>query len=87
MTELATYQGTGKRKTSVARVILRPGDGTWWSLSRTPEWFLVIAGLGILSLLGLQWPPLLFAAIFLTLAIGAVVVQAFRSAAQASQVE
>ena len=21
---------TGKRKTSVARVILRPGDGTWW---------------------------------------------------------
>ncbi len=26
MSELATYRGTGKRKTSVARVILRPGD-------------------------------------------------------------
>jgi small subunit ribosomal protein S9 len=26
----AQYRGTGKRKTSVARVILRPGDGTWW---------------------------------------------------------
>ena len=30
MAELAQYQGTGKRKTSVARVILRPGDGTTW---------------------------------------------------------
>ncbi len=30
MSELAQYQGTGKRKTSVARVILRPGDGSWW---------------------------------------------------------
>jgi small subunit ribosomal protein S9 len=30
MAEIAQYRGTGKRKTSVARVILRPGDGTWW---------------------------------------------------------
>ncbi len=30
MNELAQYLGTGKRKTSVARVILRPGDGSWW---------------------------------------------------------
>jgi small subunit ribosomal protein S9 len=28
--EKAAYSGTGKRKTSVARVILRPGDGAWW---------------------------------------------------------
>jgi small subunit ribosomal protein S9 len=28
--EQAQYLGTGKRKTSVARVILRPGDGTTW---------------------------------------------------------
>ena len=27
MTELAQYMATGRRKTSVARVILRPGDG------------------------------------------------------------
>ena len=26
----AQYLGTGKRKTSVARVILRPGDGATW---------------------------------------------------------
>jgi small subunit ribosomal protein S9 len=35
VSELAQYQGTGKRKTSVARVILRPGDGTWWVNGRT----------------------------------------------------
>ena len=33
--ELAQYRGTGKRKTSVARVILRPGDGTWPINGRT----------------------------------------------------
>jgi small subunit ribosomal protein S9 len=37
MAEQATYQGTGKRKTSVARVILRPGDGSWWINGRTLE--------------------------------------------------
>ena len=30
MAEIAQYLGTGKRKTSVARVILRPGDGATW---------------------------------------------------------
>ena len=37
MVELATYRGTGKRKTSVARVILRPGDGATWFNGRTLE--------------------------------------------------
>ena len=31
----AQYTGTGKRKTSVARVILRPGDGGWWINGRS----------------------------------------------------
>jgi len=31
----AQYRGTGKRKTSVARVLLKPGDGTWWINGRT----------------------------------------------------
>ena len=35
MATIAQYQGTGKRKTSVARVILRPGDGSWWINGRT----------------------------------------------------
>ena len=37
MAELAQYLGTGKRKTSVARVILRPGDGATWINGRTLE--------------------------------------------------
>jgi small subunit ribosomal protein S9 len=37
VTQIAQYLGTGKRKTSVARVILRPGDGTTWINGRTLE--------------------------------------------------
>jgi len=37
MSDLAQYRGTGKRKTSVARVILRPGDGQWWVNGKTLE--------------------------------------------------
>lgn len=37
MSQIAQYRGTGKRKTSVARVILRPGDGTTWINGRTLE--------------------------------------------------
>jgi small subunit ribosomal protein S9 len=37
MSEIAQYRGTGKRKTSVARVILRPGDGGTWINGRSLE--------------------------------------------------
>jgi small subunit ribosomal protein S9 len=37
MAAKAQYLGTGKRKTSVARVILRPGDGQTWINGRTIE--------------------------------------------------
>ena len=37
MSQIAQYRGTGKRKTSVARVILRPGDGVTWFNGRTLE--------------------------------------------------
>ncbi len=37
MAQGAQYQGTGKRKTSVARVILRPGDGATWFNGRPLE--------------------------------------------------
>jgi small subunit ribosomal protein S9 len=37
MSTPAQYLGTGKRKTSVARVILRPGDGTTWVNGKTLE--------------------------------------------------
>ena len=37
MNQIAQYRGTGKRKTSVARVILRPGDGATWINGRSLE--------------------------------------------------
>ena len=37
MSQIAQYRGTGKRKTSVARVILRPGDGATWVNGKTLE--------------------------------------------------
>jgi small subunit ribosomal protein S9 len=37
VSQIAQYLGTGKRKTSVARVILRPGDGKSWINGRTLE--------------------------------------------------
>ena len=37
MSQVAQYRGTGKRKTSVARVILRPGTGATWVNGRTIE--------------------------------------------------
>ncbi|MBM3676574.1 MAG: 30S ribosomal protein S9 [Actinobacteria bacterium] len=37
MAAIAQYLGTGKRKTSVARVILRPGDGKTWVNGRSIE--------------------------------------------------
>ena len=37
MADIAQYLGTGKRKTSVARVILRPGDGKTWVNGKTLE--------------------------------------------------
>ena len=37
MSQIAQYRGTGKRKTSVARVILRPGSGSTWFNGRTIE--------------------------------------------------
>ena len=40
MSQIAQYRGTGKRKTSVARVILRPGDGgTWVNGKSLAEYF------------------------------------------------
>ena len=37
VSQVAQYRGTGKRKTSVARVILRPGGGATWINGRTLE--------------------------------------------------
>jgi small subunit ribosomal protein S9 len=44
VSEIAQYLGTGKRKTSVARVILRPGEGKTWINGRTLEDYFPRAG-------------------------------------------
>jgi small subunit ribosomal protein S9 len=54
MATLATYRGTGKRKTSVARVILRPGDGTTWINGRTLEEYFPRAAQRTLALAPLE---------------------------------
>lgn len=56
-------------------------EHAWAAIMLMPEWFLVIAGLAILTVLGLTWPPLLIAAPFLLLAIFGTVIQAVLSAA------
>ena len=44
MNDVAQYRGTGKRKTSVARVILRPGEGKTWINGRTLDEYFARAG-------------------------------------------
>ena len=64
--------------------IYTAGPTTLWSLLLTPEWLLVISALLLLSLLGIFWPLLLVALPALALAIGASLVEAVASAAQAA---
>jgi len=50
MNQIAQYRGTGKRKTSVARVILRPGDGGTWVNGRTLEEYFPRAALRTMAM-------------------------------------
>ncbi len=54
MNQIAQYRGTGKRKTSVARVILRPGDGATWFNGRTIEEYFPRATHRVLALAPLK---------------------------------
>jgi small subunit ribosomal protein S9 len=54
VSQVAQYRGTGKRKTSVARVILRPGDGTTWFNGRTIEEYFPRAAHRVLALAPLK---------------------------------
>jgi GT2 family glycosyltransferase len=53
------------------------------SLARTPEWFLVLAGLAGLAALGALWAPLLAALAALGAGAGVTVLEAWRAAAHA----
>jgi small subunit ribosomal protein S9 len=54
MATIAQYMGTGKRKTSVARVILRPGDGATWINGRTLEAYFPRAAHRVMALAPLK---------------------------------
>ena len=54
MAQPAQYRGTGKRKTAVARVILRPGDGATWFNGRTIEQYFPVASQRSLALAPLR---------------------------------
>jgi GT2 family glycosyltransferase len=75
------YQGTWG--SAPFQSLYQPGPGTLAALPLMPEWYLVVAALAGLSLLGLSWAPLLAAVPLLGLAVGAPVVQACRSASRA----
>jgi GT2 family glycosyltransferase len=65
------------------QAVYQPAPGKLLSLPLMPEWYLVIAGLALLTALGALWGPLLWAAPALALAVGALGVEAATSAARA----
>jgi GT2 family glycosyltransferase len=74
----------GSQGTGLFQSIYQPATRGVAALPLMPEWYLVIAALAALSLLGATWRPLLLAFVpLLAVAIGAVLVQALRSAAGA----
>ena len=63
--------------------LYRPADGTLASLPLMPEWYLGIALLAAVSLLGVTWPPLFLALPVLAACLAPLLAQAFRGAARA----
>lgn len=80
-TRWRVYHGTWN--SALFQSVYQPAAGTWVSLPLMPEWYLVIAVLAGLSVIGLLWAPLLWALPLLTLAVAAPIVQAVRSASRA----
>ncbi|HEX5419142.1 MAG TPA: glycosyltransferase [Gammaproteobacteria bacterium] len=63
--------------------LYEPAPNLWSALPLMPEWFLLLAILAILSLLGLSWHPLLAAVPLLVLGAALPVAQSILSAARA----
>jgi GT2 family glycosyltransferase len=72
------YQGVWG--SALFQSVYSPAPGLIRHLPMMPEWYLVIAIFGALSLLGLSWGPLLWALPLLALSIAAVMGQAVASA-------
>jgi GT2 family glycosyltransferase len=76
------YHGTWG--TALFQSVYEAVPGTFSALLSLPEWYLVIAALAVLSLLGMLWAPLLAAVPLFALALGASVVQAIKGASKAT---
>jgi len=76
------YHGTWG--TALFQSVYQAVPGTFGALPTLPEWYLVIAGLTMVSALGLRWSPLLGALPLLMIALGASVVQAIKGASRAN---
>jgi cellulose synthase/poly-beta-1,6-N-acetylglucosamine synthase-like glycosyltransferase len=76
------YYGTWG--TGLFQSVYAPAPGVFRSLPLMPEWYLVIAALSFISLLGVVWSPLLLALPLLVLAVVALVAESMAGAATAS---
>lgn len=76
------YQGTWG--SALFQSIYQPAPGVLWSLPMMPEWYVVIAALAGISLLGLEWKPLLLAVPFLVAAVVLPLIHAISCAFKAS---
>jgi O-antigen biosynthesis protein len=63
--------------------VYEPGNDLLHAIAQMPEWYLLMAALAVLSLVGLSWPPLLLAAPLLALTAAIVLLQAVLGAKQA----
>ena len=75
------YQG--QWGSALFQSIYGPPTGTLASLPLMPEWYFIVGLLGILSVLGLAWSPLLWSIPLLLAATAAPIVQAVASAVKA----
>jgi hypothetical protein len=75
------YYGTSG--SGLFQQLYRSPDGTLASLSLMPEWYLLLAGLAVMSMLGIAWRPLLLALPVLGVCLVPLFVQALRGAARA----
>jgi len=66
--------------------IYSPADGLLRSLPAMPEWYLLVAGLAVLTMLGLDFQPLLVIAPLLVASVAALLATAIRGASAGARV-
>ena len=76
------YHGTWG--SSLFQSVYEPATGVFSAMPLMPEWYFLVGLLGVLSALGLAWPPLLLMAPVFVFAVAASLVQAGVAAAKQS---